>query len=267
MALRVLIAFLAIAVLTVSLAPQARAVEVQSVVVDGTTFAVTLSDGRVMRSADLVGATLTIDIPGGPLRLRIDAVEPDPDAIAKPVWLHSFSVPVADGTWKNLCDADPNGRRQGFPLAFGPRGPDGAMEPAPPGIFELICTAGARGKCVRFGYLPWQDEAMRNLYNACVRMMRADYCGDGEATTRDGTLIDIYDDRHIQTLDQQSAREFEAGWTAGGAACVRHVRIKENISLDALTARCPRLKYALGAECTEERARSLGASLFNRSLP
>jgi hypothetical protein len=108
---------------------------------------------------------------------------------------------------------------------------------------------------------------MRDLYNACVRMMRADYCGDGQATTRDGTLIDLYDDRRIQTLDQQSDREFEAGWTAGGAVCVRHVRIKENISLDALARRCPKLKDALGADCTEDRARDLGASLFNRSLP
>lgn len=258
---------MAILALAVSVARQAPAAEVQSVAVDGTAFVATLSDGRIMRSADLVGAVLTIDTSSGRLRLRIDAVERDPDAAAGPVWLHSLSVPAADGTSRKLCEAGPDGRQQGFPLAFRPREPDGAMEPAPPGIFELICTAGARGKCVRFGYLPWQDDAMRDLYNACVRMMRADYCGNGEPTTRDGTLIDLYDDRLIQTLDQPSAREFEAGWTATGAVCVRHVRIKENISLDALAQRCPRLKHALGVDCTEERARSLGASLFNRSLP
>jgi hypothetical protein len=253
--------------LAVSAARQAPAAEVQSVAVDGTAFVATLNDGRVMRSADLVGAVLTIDTSSDRLRLRIDAVESDPDAVAGPVSLHSFSVPAEDGTWRNFCDAGPDGRRQGFPLAFRPREPDGAMEPAPTGIFELVCTAGARGKCVRFGYLPWQDEPTRDLYNACVRMMRADYCGNGEATTRDGTRIDLYDDRRIQTLDEQSAREFEAGWTATGAVCVQHVRIKENISLDTLAQRCPRLKDALGRDCTEEQARRLGASLFNRSLP
>jgi len=249
------------------LTQRAPAAEVQSVSVDGTAFVATLTDGQVLRSPDLIGAVLTIDTSSGRLRLRVDAVERDPDAVAGPVWLHSFSVPAPDGAWRTLCDAGPDGRRQGFPLAFRPREPDGEMEPAPPGIFELVCTAGARGKCVRFGYLPWQDEPIRDLYNACVRMMRADYCGNGEATTRDGTRIDLYDDRRIQTLDELSAREFEAGWTAGGAVCVHHVRIKENVSFDALAKRCPRLKDALGAECTEERARSLGASLFNRSLP
>jgi ADYC domain-containing protein len=259
-----ILAVLAYTALRVHLVPAA---EISSVTVDGTAFVVTLENGSVLRSPDLAGAVLIVATSRGQLRLRVDAVERDPDAVAGPVWLHSLSVAAADGIWRQLCDAGPDGRQQGFPLAFRPRQPDGAMEPAPPGVFDLICTAGARGKCVRFGYLPWQDDAMRDLYNACVRMTRADYCGDGEATTRDGTLIDIYDDRDIQSLDQQSAREFEAGWTAGGAVCVRHVRIKENVSFEILAQRCPRLKHALGVECTEERARSLGASLFNRSLP
>jgi hypothetical protein len=42
-------------------------------------------------------------------------------------------------------------------------GHDGAMEPTEPGIFEIVCTSGARGKCVRFGYLPWISAAMRDI--------------------------------------------------------------------------------------------------------
>ena len=140
---------LAIVVLAVSVAGHVSAAEVQSVTVDGTAFVATFSDGRVMPSTELVRAVLTINTSSGRLRLRIDAVERDPDAVAGPIWLHSFSVPTADGTWRTLCDAGPDGRRQGFPLAFRPRAPDGAMEPAPTGIFELVCTAGARGKSSR----------------------------------------------------------------------------------------------------------------------
>jgi hypothetical protein len=98
-------------------------------------------------------------------------------------------------------------------------------------------------------------------------MVRADYCGEGEGTTRNGTLIDHYDAVDIEEPAQDPRFEFEAGWTGSGAVCVNHVRIKENTSLEQLAASCPRLRDRLGADCTEERARALGATVFVRSLP
>jgi len=244
----------------------AAATEPRSVEVDGTEFKVTLTDGRVLSSAELVGATLTISTSAGTMHVRIDAVERDPDAGTTPVWLHSFSAEAPDGSWQPLCDRGPDGRRQGFPLAGRPRA-DGEMEQAEPGVFELVCSGGARGKCVRFGYLAWMSATMSGMYNACVRTVRADYCGQGEGTTRTGMQIDLYDDANIQKPANDPAYEFEAGWTAAGAVCVHHVRVKENISLVGLAASCPRLRGSLGAICTEEYARALGAMLFARSLP
>jgi ADYC domain-containing protein len=254
------------ALLAGALALPAAAAELRSIDVDGTEFRMTLTDGRVLRSAELAGATLTIGASDAMMRLRIDVVERDRETRHAPVWLHSFSTEAEDGSWQPLCDPGPDGRRQGFPLAGRSRS-DGAMEPAEPGIFEIVCTSGARGKCVRFGYFPWVSTAMRDIYDACVRMVRADYCGDGEGTTRDGMRIDLYDDRGIQHVESDPAQEFEAGWTAAGAVCVHHVRVRENISLESLAASCPRLSDRLGATCTEERARALGAILFARSLP
>ena len=92
------------------------------------------------------------------------------------------------------------------------------------------------------------------------------FCGEGAGTTRDGTLIDHYDAEGIEESAHDSRFEFEAGWTAAGAVCVRRVRIKENTSLE-LAASCPRLRDRLGASCTEESARALGATVFVRSLP
>ena len=142
---------------------------------------------------------------------------------------------------------------QGFPLAGRPNA-DGSFGQAEPGVLEFACTSGALGKCVRFGYAPWGDDVAKSLdlYNACIRMTRADYCGDGTATTKDGQRIDIYDDGGVQRPENEPAMDFEAGWTAQGAACVRHVRVKENISLTALAAQCPRLAKRLGATCTHE---------------
>jgi hypothetical protein len=245
--------------------PEQHVASVRGVEVDGTEFKVTLSDGRALRSSELVGATLDIGTRYGLVRLYINTVERDPDARYSPVWLHTFSIVAADGSSRNLCEAGPDGRQQGFPLAMRPRA-DGAMEPTEPGVFELVCTAGARGKCVRFGYLPWISAAMRDMYNACVRMVRADYCGDGKGTTRTGTMIDYYDNRGIQQPANDARFEFEAGWTATGAVCVRHVRIKDNISLEELAASCPRLRTRLGSACTEDNARALGATVFVRSV-
>jgi len=97
--------------------------------------------------------------------------------------------------------------------------------------------------------------------------VRADYCGECEGTTRTGTLIDHYDAVDIEEPGHDPRFEFEAGWTASGAVCVRHVRIKENISLERLAASCPRLREHLGESCTEKTAGALGATVFVRSLP
>ncbi len=241
------------------------AAEVISVEADRTEFKVTMSDGKVLRSADLVGARLTIVMRGQPRRIRIDAVERDPKAQRGAVWLHSFSVQGPDGAWTNLCMPHGDGSQLGFPVAGRAR-VDGIIEPAEPGVMEVACTSGAQVKCIRFGYLPWDAES-GDLYNACIRMTRADYCGDGTATTLNGQIIDMYDDHTIQRPENSHEHEFEAGWAPNGAVCVRHVRVKQNVSLESLVAACPRLKDRVGEMCTEEKARSLGARLFNRSRP
>lgn len=240
------------------------AATVVSVAAEGTQFRLTLSDGRVLRSAELAGATLTVMTDGGPRRIRIEAVERDPGARTDDVWLHTMLIERPDGSLENICQPGPDGKRVGFPLASVMHA-DGRTETTAPEVFDLMCLGGARAKCVRFGYRPWiADDAA--AYNACVRMVRADYCGDGAGTTRDGMAIDLYDDKGIQNPDMLPAHAFEAGWSAEGAVCVAHVRVKENTSLEALARSCPRLTGKLGVACTEGAARGMGALLFNRSV-
>jgi len=246
----------------------ARAAGVESIDVEGTQFVAKLSDGRVLRSRDLIGATLSIATHGGMLRMRIDAVEPDPTVANGDVLLHTMSFQAQDGGWRNLCDAGPDGRRQGFPLKGRARA-DATIEPAEPGVFELTCTGGAQGKCVRFGYAPWgktKDGAdMLPFYNACVRLVRADYSGDGRGTTRNGQRIDIYDDLGVQAKADDPKDVFEAGFAPEGAVCVNHARVPENVDLAALEKSVPRLAGRVGETCTEEFARRQGATLFVRS--
>src|SRR3954469_4612754 len=158
----------------------AVAAGLHEVTIAGNAFRITLDDGRVLAGRDLLGVELDAeDTEGKVLTVRIDGIEPDPLDPAGETVLYALSTPdPTAGGWKNLCDPGPDGLRMGFPLAgtwtaTGEHVPD-------PGSFAITCTAGAIGKCVRFGYKPWaagpDGSSMWDLHQACVRMVRADYC-------------------------------------------------------------------------------------------
>lgn len=239
---------------------------IASVGIEGTAFRIATNDGRVLRSPDLVGAVLGIRLGGTERRIRIDSVSTDlsdPDVL-----VHSISVEGSDGRWRPLCDAGPDGRRAGFPVAGRSRA-DGTLESGTGSEVEIVCTSGAQGKCLRLGYHPWEKLAdgapMLPMFNACVRMMRADYAGDGTSNTRDGTRIEISDTAGINSAPSDPSVTFEAGWDERGAVCVRHARIPALATLQQIEDSSPRLGGRVGSMCTPEKARSLGALIFNSS--
>jgi hypothetical protein len=98
--------------------------------------------------------------------------------------------------------------------------------------FAFAChDDGALAKCVeRFGYKPWEDPFSTTeapLHESCVRMVRADYCGDGQQHTYDGNWIDVYDEAGVQKLSpeteiQMAGTEWgnDGIWNPNGAHCV-----------------------------------------------
>ena len=87
--------------------------------------------------------------------------------------------------------------------------------------FTFACRdLGATAKCEeRMGYKPWKTVNGVSLdvaLQACVRMVRADYCGDGMPHTVDGTAIDVEDSLNVQSF-VASDWGTEASWTASGA--------------------------------------------------
>jgi hypothetical protein len=222
----------------------------------------------VLRSADLVGAVLAIRLHGSEARIRINSVSPDPTDRTGQVLLHAISIEQADGKSVPMCDVAPDGTRAGFPLA-GRSLPDGTLAVGTGGEFEVVCTSGAQAKCVRLGYHPWarlpDGSPTLPLFNACIRMVRADYAGKGQSETRDGTLITIFDRAGIHPYRGGSGADFEAGWDEQGAVCVRHPRIQGITTLHGIESSSPRLAGRVGAICTAEKARALGAVIFDSS--
>jgi hypothetical protein len=253
--------------------PPPSADEVSPFELDGTHIRVRKPDGAYASDAELVGAVLVAREEGAAgsgatvKRLfRIDGVDVDRADPSGEIVLYTLSVKdPAKGTWGNACTADLQGVAKGFPIA-GVWTATGAHVRAP-GRFEMTCTGGAYGKCVRWGYKPWKSAEMWDRHQACTRMVRADYCGDGVGHTRNGVPIDVFDTVGVQADEFAPGMDFEAGWGTDGAVCVRHTRVPELFTLDRIRAACPgKLDALLGAACTEERAKAdAHALLFDRS--
>ena len=242
----------------------------QGLLVEGTSFRLKLGEQQ-LGSSDLVGAILHSEFEGRSVRVRIDAVERDPAQAKHTVWLHTLSVLQGDGSWKNLCTPGPDGRTQGFPLAGTSRA-NGTFDSHAGVSFEWVCTSGAQGKCVRYGYLPWaaapDGTPLAKVHDACVLMLRADYGAANEPATRDGVAVGITDRWGLRPVEVPAGEDwFEAGWDAEGAVCVRRLRLRGGVTLAELEARVPRLKGRTGTVCTPEFARGLGALVFNWSQP
>src|SRR4051812_21021122 len=254
---RTVVAHLALMLVLFAFSPSAAAARITA---GATAFTVTLDNGRELSGFALKGAILDVGIAGQPARIRIANIWRD--KLNSDVLLHDFRWINANGSESIMCPAGPDGTRAGFPVE-GRSNAAGEIVASTDGHFELTCTAGAQGKCLRFGYKPWKmasnRASLRDYYNACIHLMRADYAGDGHATTRDGTLIDVYDHIGIQqeVPDPHHRFTFEAAFGKNGASCVAHPRVREHVTLEQLAQDVPRLVGHLGPHgCTEASAGS-----------
>ena len=98
--------------------------------------------------------------------------------------------------------------------------------------FTFACRdVGAVGKCIDAGYRPWASVggvSLDTYHQACVRLIRADYCGTSISHTINGQLVNLYDDLGIQV--DTDAWVPEAEWAPDGALCISpHTR-----SIDAI---------------------------------
>jgi hypothetical protein len=180
--------------------------------------------------ADLAGVTMSIGLTSGQTsQLRIDSATWNDSAQA-----YTYTVSLAtDQGWVSPC-----GTQGGVPvpvvflsgswdMASGsPTNAQHVMTPA--------CFGSALAKCVLWGYAPWasatecdgskcRTRSLADWHQACTRMVRADYCGDGQPHTRNGTPIDPWDVLNIQSRSPETW-EMEAEWAEDGGHCIRHTR-------------------------------------------
>jgi hypothetical protein len=194
-------------------------ISVNGISVNGTSLNGISVNGISVNGTDFVGAELSADLSdGSALPLHIDAISPLAAPNADTLG-YAVSAETADG-FVPLCGYETNGSvvlalvvPGTWNLSNGAWSDDG-------GEFSFACRHASVAKCVEFGYKSWLGYA--DYQHACVRMLRADYCGDGTPHTITGTPIDLYDDLGIQTDDADWP--VDAEWTPDGALCINHNR-------------------------------------------
>jgi hypothetical protein len=152
------------------------------------------------------------------------------------------------------------------------------------GSFTFACLNAAIGKCYnQWGYVPWKTTAdgvnWTSLHQACTRMARADYCGDGTPHTVDNHPVDVWDSAGMLRRSSTTpggvsgTPAFEGAWNDTGALCFNHFRIsgsETNCQNKNVPTGATSIDFGI-AKCTsDETAKAFAGSaplIFNASVP
>jgi ADYC domain-containing protein/pentapeptide repeat protein len=176
-------------------------------------------NGISLNGTDFIGAQLSAVLSSGDsLALRLDDIAPlagdNADVLA-----YAVSAATDDG-WTSLCGYEPDGSVRRALAVPGTWDVGTGAWTNTDGQFSFACRHASVAKCVELGYKSWLG--YEDHHHACVRMLRADYCGDGTPHTITGTPINLYDNAGVQA-DTESW-PVDAEWGPSGALCVNHHR-------------------------------------------
>ncbi len=222
--------------------------KIENITIDGSLLKGTWR-GKSISGSQFEGAMLEVnfaDPQAIDYKFRIENVSLDKSAAAegyKDIWRYQISTwNSKDKNWTSMCTDDNGQPTDLIPLlgmywdqATGNRIDDDQS-------LTLACKGGALEKCTHIGYRPWatafdctgliplwncSQVSLRDYHQACTRMLRADYCGNGVSYTVTGTLLDIYDYLDPPITLREELWQTEARWTAAGAMCLSKPRHPE----------------------------------------
>lgn len=176
-------------------------------------------------------------------------------------WVYHLELQMEDGRWITGCE-DPDD--VAFPIPGYWSRTDRRYVPNTRTVspeFSFACVKRDVAKCLRQGYSAYASDGRdkKILFEACTRMMRADYCGDGHSFTKDGSEVRLYDKKYVKKadVDKQIKKDhldgklrFEAEWDATkGAVCVAQFRYPELVQQGVSAACLAKIRW-----CTQQEA-------------
>lgn len=189
----------------------------------GSELRVQTSVGTTLVGTQLVGAILHFGlVDGAPKKRKVKIVGATVQASG--LWLYDLQIKDDIGAWEPLCINAFGGATQAIMVGEVWDPETGDRVPAESGLVTLACRDAAIGKCAEWGYHPWE---WADHHQACTRMVRADYCGDGESHTIDGMAIHVLDEIGVEDLETGTNYTVEAEWGPDGATCLNfeHTRL------------------------------------------
>lgn len=162
---------------------------------------------------------------GAQVSLRVDSMTANTGSSGD-IWLYRVSYyDVTYNQWSPICRDAQGAATDAIALNgrwnYGAGVVGGGSKIVDSGVFTLACQGEAMAKCVNFGYRPWAKSgsvSLADAHQACTRMLRADYCGDGMSHTTDGQWVNVFDNYNIEVDTETWA--FEAEWDTEGARCI-----------------------------------------------
>jgi hypothetical protein len=247
---------------------------VEKAKLEQTVFSGKLAGNKKVKRTDFIGsvfeATLT---DSDTLLLSIDDIQKHDDKMHRDVYRYLVSYNTAD-SWEPLCGYDEDNQPvYAIPLKgrwiFEEGVAAGGSKIEDEGVFTFACQGYVLAKCVEAGYKPWDKAlvckphqgchiiSLADHHQACTRLLRADYCGDGTPHTQDNIWINMYDDFGIR-IDADDWL-LEAEWNADGATCMSSSR------LESETPAC--FEYLVSDECGDPAHFSAGTLLMSEITP
>lgn len=125
------------------------------------------------------------------------------------------------------------------------------------------CLSGGIGKAGFWGY-PKHKVGTNEQFTAAIRMVRADYCGNGESFTEPGQQLGIKDTWGYNSIPNVPY-DLEALWDESGAACVYLPRLSGSYPVaEDVIATCDAMQARHVGECKFDE--TLTASQYNNLL-
>ncbi|MDC0671273.1 ADYC domain-containing protein [Nannocystis radixulma] len=226
-----------------------------------------LLDSIQRSGADLVDAEYDFDYeitPGSYEHKKLKIAGVVQSSTDADIYFNDVRYQVDASTWDYLCRDGASNPTEAIALNFAWDESNGTRLEYPD-AFTWACRGAALAKAVEWGYAPWRtasSTSLKDAHQAAVRMIRADYCGNGTTHTVNGNPIDVSDRWSIQTPG--TVWPVEAKWGPDGAVCLNTPR-RASWSRATVIAECVAAGKGVLPYCTNSNPSEFGGMLMTQA--